>query len=177
MKSKGLLIALIISLGVNLGAVGTFAYYSITKNNPKLMWKNWKKKEDKTWADVGEKLAISTQLTDSLRSQFHAGYEETKSMYPKSKPHRDTLLELMKQPQLDTVRLRELLAREQELQSEINYTLYTNLYKTSLLLPPKKREEFIEFFRFSVSFYGSPWLIMVKPKGDHRDHRKIPNDK
>jgi uncharacterized membrane protein len=174
MKSKGLLIALIISLGVNLGAIGTFAYYSITKNNPKLMWEKFQKKDDEAWKNLQDKLGISSELRDSLHNQFRMGFEETKSDMPKSRPIREALCDLMKQPQLDTVKLRELLEQEKGLQSEIGFKLYANLYKISQMLPSEKRGEFIEAFRFSIMFYGSPWYIFVKPKDDRHNHQLPP---
>ncbi len=180
MKSRGLLIALIISLGVNLGAIGTFAYYYITKNNPKLMWKNWQKKDDETWKNLGDKLSISKELTDSLHNQFRAGFEKTKADMPKSKPVREALVDLMKQPEFDSVKLLELLEQEKQLQAETGYKLYSNLHQMSLMLPAEKRGEFIEAFRFSIMFYGSPWYVFVKSKDDRHNSPRSPgkiNDK
>lgn len=180
MKAKGLLIALIISLGVNLGAIGTFAYYYVTKNNPKLMWKKWQKKDDETWMNLGEKLEISKELTDSLHNQFRAGFEKTKPDMPKSKPAREGLVDLMKQSELDTVKLKDLLEQEKQLQAETAYKLYVNLYQISQMLPAEKRGEFIEAFRFSIMCYGSPWYISIKPKDDCNNSSrpsKKPNDK
>ncbi len=169
MKSKGLLIALIISLGVNLGAVGTFTYYAIRKANPKLMWKEWEKKDDKTWQRLGEKLELTSEETEKIREQFRYGFKETRPLNMEFKPHRDSLIELMKQPELDTARLRELLAREEQMQSKVNLLLFSNLYKTKEMLPDEKQEEFIDFVGPSIKFTGKPWYIWIPKKGSFKD--------
>lgn len=169
MKSKGLLIALIISLGINLGAGGTLAYYYIRKANPKLMWKEWGKREDQTWERLGEKLELTTDETEKIRDQFRYGFIETQPVNKEFRLHRDSMIELMKQPELDTARLRELLEREEQLQSKVDLILYSNLYKTKEMLPPEKQAEFIEFVRPSIMFTGKPWYVFVPKKEFYKD--------
>lgn len=169
MKSKGLLIALIISLGVNLGAVGTFAYYTIRKANSKAMWRQWGKRDDQNWQRLGERLELASDETEKIRDQFRCGFKETQPLNMEFKPHRDSLIELMKQPELDTARLRELLAREEQMQSKVNLLLFSNLYKTKEMLPDEKQEEFIDFVGPSIKFTGKPWYIWIPKKGPCKD--------
>jgi len=173
MKSKGLLIALIVSLGINLGAVGTFAYYSIRKANPKYMWKKWEKKYDETWEKVADSLQITPELTAELRVEMKAEFDKTKLISAQLKVNRDSLLELIKQPQLDTARLLELLTHEAELQAEIGFNMFANLYETKLMLPDDKQELFIEFYGSSIKFTGKPWYISTKSYS----HQDSSNDK
>lgn len=162
MKSKGLLIALIVSLGINLGAVGTLVYHYIREANPKNRWKEWAEKYDETWEKVADSLEITPELAVELRAEMKAEFDKTKLISAQLKVNRDSLLELIKQPQLDTARLSELLAREAELQTEIGFNMFANLYETKLMLPGEEQELFIEFYRSSIKFTGKPWYISTK---------------
>jgi len=169
MKSKGLLIALIVSLGINLGAVGTLTFNYIKKANPKLMWKDWEKKFDETWADVQDSLDITPELTAKIRSSQKAKADETMVMNKSLKENRDSLLNLMKQPQLDTSRLSELLSREEQVQTQIGYLLFTNLFDNKQLLPVEKQTKYIDFYGPAIMFTGKPWYIWTTKKEFHKD--------
>lgn len=164
MKAKGLLIALIISLGINLGAVGTLAYYTVRKASPRYSWKDWKKKYDETWEKVADSLQISPELTAGMRAKLKAKAEETRSINEEHKVYRDSLIELIKRPELDTARLLELLTREAEIESRVGYMMYANLHETARMLPAERQAEFVDFFSFSVRFTGKPWYIHIKSK-------------
>lgn len=165
MKSRGLLIALIISVGINLGVGGTFAYYAIRKANRKFSFKQWEKKYDETWREVRDSLDISPELAAELRAKLKAEGEATRELNKDLKPTRDSLLQLMKRPRLDTARLMQLLSHEEEVQKQIGYMLYTNLYETKLMLPEGKQDQFVDFFTSSVRFTGKPFYISTHKKG------------
>ena len=173
MKSKGILIVLIISLGVNLGALGTFAYYAIRKANHKLMWKEWEKRYDKTWAKVQDSLDLSPELTREVRARLKKEADQAGlTARDGHKVYRDSLVELMKQPELDTLRLRELLAREEGVESDAGFMLYKNLFETKKMLPEEKQEEFIDFFEPAIKFTGKPWYIFVPKKEFHKERAR-----
>jgi len=170
MKSKGLLIVLIVSLGINLGIGATFVYYHIIREaNSKHMWKKWAKKYDETWEKVADSLEITPELTAELRAEMKAEFDQIKLISAQLKVNRDSLLELIKQPQLDTARLNELLAHEAELQTEIGFNMFANLYETKLMLPGDKQELFIGFYRSSIKFTGKPWYISYSCQDSSND--------
>ena len=168
MKSRGLLIALIISLGINLGTVATLSYYTIKKAKPKNFWKNWEKKYNETWEEVQDSLEVSPELISDIRTRLRTHGKETMPLGKKHKPYRDSLIEVLKQPELDTARLNYLLTREAEIESEMGLMTYTNLFETKNMLPEDAREGFIDFFEASIYFTGKPWYITSKQEKPYK---------
>ncbi|MBN2380178.1 hypothetical protein JXM67_10310 [candidate division WOR-3 bacterium] len=172
MKTKGLLIALIISLGINLGTVATLSYYTIKKANPKNYWKNWQSKYDETWEELEDSLELDPELVSDIRTRLRDQGKETMPLGKNHKPYRDSLIEFLKQSEFDTARLNYLLTREAEIESEISFVTYKNLFETKNMLPEEAQEGFIDFFDVSIRFTGKPWYITTREKKAF----KVPED-
>lgn len=169
MKYKGLLIALIISLGINLGAAGAITYHYIQKANRRHTWKKWEKKHDETWAQFQDTLGITPELTEEIRGIMKEGFEEKKKYWDDYRHIRDSILYELSQPELDTARLRELLIQDENLQVQSGMDMYSRLFETMSMLPPDKQDLYLAYYKSSIYFTGQPWYIAEykehKPKG------------
>ncbi|MBD3285196.1 hypothetical protein GF359_02265 [candidate division WOR-3 bacterium] len=171
MKSRGLLIALIISVGINLGAIGTLTYYFIRKTNPKLRWKQWTRKYDKTWKEVQDSLDIGDELTEEIRGLMKEGFEESRKSWDEHRIIRDSIIDEVNRPELDTGRLRVLIERDMSLQTQTGVDMYERLFKAKSKLPSGKQEDFIEFYKPAIHFTGQPWYLTT-----HKERKLKPPD-
>lgn len=136
------------------------------------MWKDWERKNNEIWARVEDSLDISPELAAELREMFKNKAKETMMMNKNLAETRDSLLELIEEPELDTQRLIELLSREEQVQKEIALTLYKNLIEAKKKLSPEKQSQFVGFFKQSVKFTGKPWYIWIDKKNrSQKDHK------
>jgi len=158
-KSKGLLIALIISLGINLGAIGTLTYNYIRKSSPKLRWKKWEKRYDDIWQNIQDTLEITPELTTEIRGIMKEGFEDNKKHWDQYRIIRDSVLYEISQPELDTTRLAELLKQDESIQTSVGMDMYKRLFEVKSMLPSEKQTLFLEYYKSSIYFTGQPWYI------------------
>jgi Spy/CpxP family protein refolding chaperone len=153
MKSKGLLIALIVSLGLNLGAAGIFAYRTFSKARFRPPFHSLKKE-----------LGLSEEQVDSITARMETSFQQTEPVREELEQKRAEMFALLKEPELDTVQVNALFAEVAELQKNLEIMVFTSLYETKDLLTAEQQAKFFEMMEKNM-FKGRGPLPPMMPPG------------
>jgi Spy/CpxP family protein refolding chaperone len=162
MKSKGLLIALIVSLGLNLGAAGIFAYRTFSRDRFKPPFHSLKKE-----------LNLSKEQIDSITVRMEASFQQTEPIREELDEKRAQMLALLKEPELDTIKVNVLFSQVAELQTQLEKRMFTDLFEVKDLFTPEQQTKFFEMVKKNM-FRGRGPLPPMMPPG--RENPPPPGD-
>jgi Spy/CpxP family protein refolding chaperone len=133
MKQKILLIALIVSVALNLGAVGMFVIRGCAEREfgpgPHML---------------GEKLDLTREQRNLMRENRDEMKKQTEPIMDELGAKRSELIELLKEPELNTARRDELFKEITQLQVQLEILVFDHMYETARILTPEQREVFFE---------------------------------
>jgi Spy/CpxP family protein refolding chaperone len=117
MKQKILVIALVASVALNVGALVAFAYRCATRPEP---------------PGPPRPLAGELELTDEQRDAMRELHRK-----------RGEVLELLKESEVDVARRDRLFAEIADLQMRLELMTFENMRETKSMLPPEQQERFV----------------------------------
>jgi Spy/CpxP family protein refolding chaperone len=132
MKQKVLVIALVASVALNVGALVTFAYRRATCPKPP-------EPPDR----MAEELGLTDEQRDAMREQHRKAIEEMEPLRRELHRKRGEVLELLKESEVDVAKRDRLFAEIADLQMRMELAAFENMYETKNMLPPEQRERFV----------------------------------
>ncbi|UCE27213.1 MAG: periplasmic heavy metal sensor [Candidatus Coatesbacteria bacterium] len=136
MKDKiliGLVIALILSLALNVGTVGTFIFLAVVKT------------EVHGPSDgLGEKLELTPEQKEKFKENREDMKEQAEPIRRELDEKRSEVIELLKEPEPDTARRDELFKEIASLQVQLEILVFDHMHETAQVLTPEQREVFFE---------------------------------
>lgn len=132
MKQKILIIALVASVALNVGALATFAYRSATMPKP-----------PEPPGRLAEELGLTDEQRETMRARREKTFEEMKPLRRQLHAKRGEVLELLKEPEVDAARRDKLFAEIADLQMRLELRAFENMYETKRLLRPEQQERFV----------------------------------
>lgn len=154
MKCKGVVIALIVSLGLNLGAAGIFAFRTFSK--PKL---------EHPGNFFKQTLNLSEEQIDSIASMRKSSGKEMDPIRNELDDKRTRILTLLKEPELDSIQVDILFAQISDLQAQMEKKMFMDLYQTKEILTPEQQVIFLEMVENNMlkEGRGGPLPPMMPP--------------
>ena len=142
MKSKALLIALVISLGINVGVIGTVAYRLIEgrqfrSHMNERLWRHSPLKRDLKLTD--EQLDEMDRMREEMR-------EKIRPLREKLGDRRRELISLLRADEPDRSKLDPLAGEIADLQSELGLSIFEHLFEMREILSEEQREKILELF-------------------------------
>jgi Spy/CpxP family protein refolding chaperone len=132
-KYKILFIALIVSVALNLGAVGMFFIRGCAEREfgpePHIL---------------GEKLDLTPEQRDLMRKNRDEMKEQAEPLRSELDEKRSEVIELMKEPEVDTAKRDELFGEITSLQVQLETLVFDHMHETVQELTPEQREIFFE---------------------------------
>lgn len=132
MKQKILIIALVVSVALNVGALVTLAYRSATRPEP-----------PRTPCPLSQELDLTDEQRDAMRAQREKTFEEMEPLRREMHKKRGEVLALLKEKEVDVARRDRLFAEIAELQMQMEILTFNNMRATRELLRPEQRERFM----------------------------------
>lgn len=136
MKDKiliGVIVALVLSLALNLGTVGTFIYLAVAKT-----------KVHSPPDGLAEKLELTPEQKETIKEKREKMKKKAEPLRRELDGKRSEVIELMKDPELDTARRDELFNEIANLQIQLEILVFDHMYETAQELTPSQREIFFE---------------------------------
>lgn len=135
MKDKiliGVIVALVLSLALNLGTVGTFIYLAAAKM-----------KVHSPPDGLAEKLELTPEQEETIKENREEMKKKAEPLKRELDGKRSEVIELMKEPELDTARRDELFNEIAEMQVQLEILVFDHMYETAQELTPDQREIFL----------------------------------
>lgn len=155
MRTKWLILVLILSLAINAAAFATvgYNYYCNTFLTPSAPCPV-SSKDQHLYHALGLSAAQLTKM-DSLAQTFHASLERLGSaMHEK----RGLLLDLLRQENVDSEKVESLRKDMASVQNEIQKEVITHIEEIKKILDPEQEERFFNLLRVSMEREGSHLL-------------------
>ena len=155
MRTKWLILVLILSLAINAAAFATvgYNYYCNTFLTPSAPCPV-SSKDQHLYHALGLSAAQLTKM-DSLAHTFHASLERLGSaMHEK----RGLLLDLLRQENVDSEKVESLRKDMASVQNEIQKEVITHIEEIKKILDPEQEERFFNLLRVSMEREGSHLL-------------------
>ncbi len=134
MKQKILIIALVVSVALNVGALATFAYRRATRPEPL-----------RPPRPLARTLDLTAEQREAMRAQREKAFEEMEPLRKKLHAKRGEVLELLREPEVDAARRDKLFAEIADLQMQMELLTFNSMRETRELLRPEQRERFTGF--------------------------------
>jgi Spy/CpxP family protein refolding chaperone len=150
MKDKiliGVIVALVISVALNLGTAGTFIFLTVTK-------KEIHHESDK----LSECLGLTPEQKETLKAKRKEMKKKAEPLRYELDEKRSEVIELMKEPELDTAKRDELFNEIAELQVRLELLVFDHMYETAQELTPEQREIFFEHLEGKFGPGRGPFL-------------------
>jgi Spy/CpxP family protein refolding chaperone len=133
MRQKILVIALVVSVALNVGALAMFAYRRATMPKPP-------EPPDR----LAEKLNLTQEQRDAMREQREKSLREMEPLRREMDRKRSDVLALLEEPEVDVARRDQLFADIAELQMRMELQAFEHMHQTMDTLHPEQRERFIK---------------------------------
>ncbi len=157
MKQKILIIALVISAALNVGALATYVYRRATA--PKM---------PEPPGRFAEELGLTDEQHEMMRAQREKSFKEMEPLRREMDRKRSEVLALLKEPKFDVARRDRLFAEIADLQMRMELITFNNMLETRDMLRPEQRERFVDMveerFRYRHEHFGPG------PGRDHFEH-------
>jgi Spy/CpxP family protein refolding chaperone len=149
MKQKILIIALVVSVALNVGALATFVYRSATMPQP-----------PRPPCPLALELDLTDEQRDKMRARREKTFEEMEPLRRELHVKRGEVLALLKEPEVDVAQRDRLFAEIADLQMKMELLTFENMNETGDMLRPEQRERFVELveerFRRKEHFERGP---------------------
>lgn len=149
MKQKILIIALVVSVALNVGALVTFAYRCVTRPEP-----------PRPPCPLAQELDLTDEQRDKMRARREKTFEEMEPLRRELHAKRGEVLALLKEPEVDVARRDRLFAEIADLQMRMELSTFENMRETRDMLGPDQQERFVglveERFRKHEHFARGP---------------------
>ena len=158
MKDKiliGVIVALVLSLALNLGTVGTFIYLAVAKT-----------KAHSPPDGLTEKLELTPEQKETIKEKREEMKIKAEPLRRELDGKRSEVIELMKEPELDTARRDELFNEIAEMQIQLEILVFDHMYETAQELTPGQREIFFE--QLEHKFHPEDGPRMHRPLHEHK---------
>jgi Spy/CpxP family protein refolding chaperone len=132
MKQKILVIALVASVALNVGALVAFAYRCATRPEP-----------PGPPRPLAGELELTDEQRDAMREQHDKACEEMEPLRRELHRKRGEVLELLKESEVDVARRDRLFAEIADLQMRLELMTFENMCETKSMLPPERQERFV----------------------------------
>ena len=132
MKQKILVIALVASVALNVGALAAFAYRRATA--PRMP-----APPDR----MARELGLTDEQRDAMRERHDKACKEMEPLRRELDRKRGEVLGLLKESEVDVAKRERLFAEIADLQMRLELSTFENMYETKNMLPPEQRERFI----------------------------------
>ena len=133
MRQKILIIALVVSVALNVGALVTFAYRRATMPKP-----------PEPPGRLAEELGLTDEQREMMRGQREKSCREMEPLRREMDRKRSEVLALLEKPEVDVARRDQLFAEIAELQMRMELLAFENMRETGDILRPEQRERFLE---------------------------------
>ncbi|MFB0509409.1 MAG: Spy/CpxP family protein refolding chaperone [bacterium] len=143
MKTKIVIIILVISLGINVGFVASYVYQQLTVKRFEerdIAKRSWRRGGLRRKLNLGENQLKAIEAMQEKASLKMQAVRET------LKIKREDLTGLLKKPQLDKSRLQTLIKEIANLQAEIELVLSENIWQVKEVLTPEQQQQFFKLF-------------------------------
>ena len=150
MRSRWLVYVLIFSVAVNIAAVGTLVYYWTRPGRPPGGFRHGPKRDLAAMLDLEK--AQQVQL-DSLRRVY---FERLKPLRKELRRERARLSAVLEQNAVDSLILKQHIARIAELQARVELETAKHLHQMQKLLTPEQRAKFRRFLRDRMKMRRHP---------------------
>lgn len=143
MKTKIVIIILIISIGINVGFVASYVYQQLTVKRfeaRETSKRGWRRGGLRHKLNLGENQLKAIEAMQEKASLKMQAARET------LKIKREDLTSLLKKPQLDKARLQALTKEIANLQAEIELVLSENIWQMKEVLTPEQQQQFFKLF-------------------------------
>lgn len=135
MKSRILVIVLVISLALNIGALVTFGYF-LLHEEPAV-------RQEKGFKTCCQ--GLSKEEFEKIASLEKVMQERNKPLKEQMSRKRQELLSLLREPALDTAKRDSILKQMAELQVSLELSSFDYLRELKATLPPENQEMLLEF--------------------------------
>ena len=133
MRQTLLIIALDVSVALNVGALVTFAYRRATMPKP-----------PEPPGRLAEELGLTDEQREMMRGQREKSCREMEPLRREMDRKRSEVLVLLEKPEVDVARRDQLFAEIAELQMRMELLAFENMRETRDILRPEQRERFLE---------------------------------
>jgi Spy/CpxP family protein refolding chaperone len=133
MRQKILIIALVVSVALNVGALAMFAYRRATMPKPL-----------EPPGRLAEELGLTDEQRETMREQRKKSFKEMEPLRREMNRKRSEVLALLEKPEVDVARRDRLFAEIAELQMRMELLAFENMRETRDTLRPGQRERFLE---------------------------------
>ena len=133
MKQKILIIALVASVALNVGALATFAYRSAVK-----------REAPGPPRPLARELGLTDEQRDTMRARREKTFDEMKPLRKQLHAKRGDVLALLKEPEVDAARRDRLFAEIARLQMQLELKAFENMCEMKRMLRPEQRERFVK---------------------------------
>lgn len=133
MRQKILIIALVVSVALNVGALAMFAYCRATTPKP-----------PEPPGRLAEELGLTDEQREMMRGQREKSCREMEPLRREMDRKRSEVLALLEKPEVDVARRDQLFAEIAELQMRMELLAFENMRETGDILRPEQRERFLE---------------------------------
>lgn len=143
MKVKILVIALIVSLAMNVGTILTFSYHQ---------WHRSRIERDRhSWPGRGpeflkHRLDLSDEQIAEMEAMREKMFSETLPLREELSAKRKELTNLLREPEPNTMSLNALINEISQLQVQLELLIFKDIQQTKKILTPEQQEQFLEFF-------------------------------
>lgn len=167
MKQKILIIALVVSVALNVGALATFVYRSVTKPAP-----------PGPLRPLARELDLTDEQREAMRARRERAFEEMEPLRRELHRKRGEVLALLKEPEVEAARRDKLFAEIADLQMQLELKAFENMCETRDLLRPEQRERFVghieERFRHKHEHFARG---RVRDPGGYSFERKMKRER
>lgn len=155
MRTKWLILVLILSLAINAAAFATagYNYYCNTFLTPSAPCPV-SSKDQHLYHALGLSAVQLTKM-DSLAQTFHASLQRLGS---EMRGKRGLLLDLLRQENVDSEKVESLRKDMASVQNEIQKEVITHIEEIKKILEPEQEARFFNLLRVSMESEGSRWL-------------------
>jgi Spy/CpxP family protein refolding chaperone len=147
MKHKIVIVALVVSVALNVGALATYVYRRATA--PKM---------PEPPGRFAEELGLTEEQHEMMHAQREKAFREMEPLRQRMDRKRSEVLALLKEPEIDVARRDRLFAEIADLQMQMELLTFNNMCQTRDMLRPEQRERFVDMveerFRHRHEHFG-----------------------
>lgn len=143
MKVKILAIALIVSLGMNVGTILTFSHHQWQKRRAEQDHPSWPRSRT---GFLEHRLDLTEEQRDEMETLRDKMVSETLPLREELSARRRVLMNLLKKPEPDTTTLNLLISEISHLQAKLELRIFGHIQQTKKILTRKQQEQFLKFF-------------------------------
>jgi len=143
MKVRILVVALIVSLGMNVGGILTLGYHLWQKHRAEQDHPGWPRSPSGLLRD---RLDLSEEQIDKMYAMRESMVSETLPLREELSGKRKVLMSLLRKTEPDTTDLNLLITEISHLQAKLELHIFKNIQQTKKILTPRQQQQFLEFF-------------------------------